>query len=267
MPTTLFSGVIAGTGGLTVTGGMQTLSGVNTYTGATTVSGGTLARQRLRSQRGHDMRGRRHVSQASAPDFVTSTTPASWHPAIPSDTLTVAGNYTGNGGTLQIETVLGGDASPTDRLVVTGNTAGTTNVRVINLGGGGAQTVEGIKIIDVGGASNGSFSLLGDYVFQGEQAVVGGAYAYTLTRAASARRPMATGICVRPDRCRRRRRSGRSISPACRFTRPMPACCKAFNQFGTLQPAHRWRGCSTVIDPQTGDGNTADQGDPDPHRR
>ena len=32
----------------------------------------------------------------------------------------------------------------------------------------GAQTVEGIKIVDVGGASNGIFSLLGDYVFQGE---------------------------------------------------------------------------------------------------
>ncbi|MBB3656742.1 fibronectin-binding autotransporter adhesin [Rhizobium sp. BK650] len=95
-------------------------------------------------------------------------------------TLTISGNYTGNGGTLDIESVLGGDASPTDRLVVTGNTAGTTNVRVTNLGGGGAQTVEGIKIVDVGGTSAGTFSLLGDYVFQGDQAVVGGAYAYRL---------------------------------------------------------------------------------------
>ncbi len=68
-------------------------------------------------------------------------------------TLTIAGSYTGSGGTLEIETVLGGDASPSDRLVVTGDTAGTTNVTVINLGGGGAQTVEGIKIIDVGGLS------------------------------------------------------------------------------------------------------------------
>ncbi|MBB3660652.1 fibronectin-binding autotransporter adhesin [Rhizobium sp. BK650] len=95
-------------------------------------------------------------------------------------TLTISGNYTGNGGTLDIESVLGGDASPTDRLVVTGNTAGTTNVRVTNLGGGGAQTVEGIKIVDVGGTSAGTFSLLGDYVFQGDQAAVGGAYAYRL---------------------------------------------------------------------------------------
>jgi len=95
-------------------------------------------------------------------------------------TLTISGNYTGNGGTLDIETELGGDASPTDRLVVTGNTAGTTNVRVTNLGGGGAETIEGIKIVDVGGTSAGTFSLLGDYVFQGDQAVIGGAYAYRL---------------------------------------------------------------------------------------
>jgi fibronectin-binding autotransporter adhesin len=95
-------------------------------------------------------------------------------------TLTITGNYIGNGGTLAIESVLAGDASLTDRLVVTGNTAGTTNVRVTNLGGAGAQTVEGIKIVDVGGTSAGGFSLIGDYVFQGDQAAVGGAYAYRL---------------------------------------------------------------------------------------
>lgn len=88
--------------------------------------------------------------------------------------------HTGSGGTLEIESVLGDDTSSTDRLVVTGNTSGTTNVKVINLGGGGAQTVEGIKIVDVGGTSAGSFSLLGDYVFEGDQAVVAGAYGYRL---------------------------------------------------------------------------------------
>ncbi len=95
-------------------------------------------------------------------------------------TLTVNGNYTGNGGTLALESVLAGDASSTDRLVVTGDTAGTTTVRVTNLGGTGAQTSEGIKIIDVGGTSAGSFSLDGDYVYNGDQAIVGGAYAYRL---------------------------------------------------------------------------------------
>lgn len=95
-------------------------------------------------------------------------------------TLTISGDYTSNGGALDIESVLGGDASSTDRLVVTGNTAGATNVRVTNLGGTGAQTIDGIKIIDVGGVSAGTFALQGDYVYHGDQAVVAGAYAYRL---------------------------------------------------------------------------------------
>jgi len=99
-------------------------------------------------------------------------------------TLTVAGNYISNGGGLEIETVLGGDGSPSDLLVITGDSIlgiTPTQVGVINLGGAGAPTVEGIKIVDVGGASDpGAFSLNGDYVFEGEQTVVGGAYAYRL---------------------------------------------------------------------------------------
>ena len=99
-------------------------------------------------------------------------------------TLTVAGDYTSNGGGLEIESVLGGDSSPSDLLVITGNSilgTGATRVGVINLGGVGAPTVEGIKIVDVAGASDsGAFSLVSDYVFEGEQAVVGGAYAYRL---------------------------------------------------------------------------------------
>ena len=68
----------------------------------------------------------------------------------------------------------------TDRLVVAGGTSGDTSVTVTNVGGTGAPTVEGIKIIDVGGASEGQFTLVGDYEIAGQQAVVGDAYAYTL---------------------------------------------------------------------------------------
>ncbi|WP_407866395.1 autotransporter outer membrane beta-barrel domain-containing protein [Phyllobacterium phragmitis] len=95
-------------------------------------------------------------------------------------TLTVDGDYIGQGGTLAIEAMLGGDNSPTDLLVVTGSTSGTTNVQVTNLDGSGAQTSNGIKIVDIGGASNGTFTLAGHYTFQGDPAVVGGAYAYRL---------------------------------------------------------------------------------------
>ncbi|UWU30727.1 autotransporter outer membrane beta-barrel domain-containing protein [Rhizobium sp. WSM1274] len=173
-----FAGVIGGTGGLTVTGGNQTLSGVNTYTGATTVSAGRLAvNGSITSALTTSGTG---ILGGTGTIFGDTTNAGTIAPGNSIGTLTITGNYTGTGGTLEIETILGGDASPSDRLVVTGNTAGTTNVTVINLGGGGAQTVEGIKIIDVGGISAGNFSLLGDYVFEGDQAVVAGAYAYRL---------------------------------------------------------------------------------------
>ncbi|WP_163467927.1 autotransporter outer membrane beta-barrel domain-containing protein, partial [Klebsiella michiganensis] len=84
--------------------------------------------------------------------------------------LTVQGKYVGAGGRLEIATVLGNDSSPTSRLVINGATSGTTRVDVINRGGLGAQTVEGIKIIAVAGASNGNFVLNGNYVFQGAPA-------------------------------------------------------------------------------------------------
>ncbi|MGZ2426290.1 autotransporter family protein [Rhizobium laguerreae] len=173
-----FAGVIGGTGGLTVTGGSQTLSGVNTYTGATTVSGGRLSvNGSITSPVTTSGAG---ILGGTGTIFGDVTNAGVLAPGNSIGTLTIAGNYTGTGGTLEIETILGGDASPSDRLVVTGNTAGTTDVTVVNLGGGGAQTVEGIKIIDVGGISAGNFSLLGNYVFEGDQAVVGGAYGYRL---------------------------------------------------------------------------------------
>lgn len=98
-------------------------------------------------------------------------------------TLTIAGNYTGNSGSLlQLETVLGSDASPTDKLIVAGNVAGNTDVKVTNLNGDGAQTANGIRVIEIAGASPANaFTLRGDYRTEtGQQAVIAGAYAYTL---------------------------------------------------------------------------------------
>ena len=60
--------------------------------------------------------------------------------------------------------MLGNDSSKTDLLKIGGDTSGATSVKVINRGGSGAQTVNGIKLIDVSGQSNGTFGLLGDYV-------------------------------------------------------------------------------------------------------
>ncbi|MFK4823141.1 autotransporter outer membrane beta-barrel domain-containing protein [Ochrobactrum quorumnocens] len=96
------------------------------------------------------------------------------------DVVIIGGNYTANGGQMLFDVVLGDDSSKTDMVVINGDTSGTTNVGVNNVGGTGAQTNEGIRIVEVNGASNGSFSLLGDYSVGGKQAVVAGAYAYQL---------------------------------------------------------------------------------------
>ena len=72
-------------------------------------------------------------------------------------TLTINEDYTGNGGKLVFNTVLSDDTSETDRLIVKGNTSGRSAVDVNNIGGAGAQTVEGIEIVSVGGNSEGTF--------------------------------------------------------------------------------------------------------------
>lgn len=98
-------------------------------------------------------------------------------------TLTIDGDYTGKGGLLEIETVLGDDTSATDKLVITGNSSGDTDVKLINRDGLGAQTDKGIKIIEVGGQSDGTFALVSDYTTKdGKKVVIGGAYAYELLK-------------------------------------------------------------------------------------
>lgn len=77
----------------------------------------------------------------------------------PGNVLTVNGNYTGNNGLMTFNATLGGDNSPTDKMNVKGDTQGNTRVRVDNIGGVGAQTVNGIELIEVGGNSAGNFAL------------------------------------------------------------------------------------------------------------
>nr|WP_245430329.1 autotransporter outer membrane beta-barrel domain-containing protein [Rhizobium tropici] len=177
----IFNGVISGSGTIRQIGsGLTRLTADSSaFSGTTSIEAGTLSVNGSLCGDVNVLSGGRlqGIGTVCDTDNFAGGTVA---PGNSIGTLTVAGNYTGDGGRLEIESQLGGDASPTDRLVVTGNTSGTTNVKVINVGGAGAQTVEGIRIVEVGGASNGIFSLAGDYTFQGQQAVVGGAYAYRL---------------------------------------------------------------------------------------
>uniref|UniRef100_UPI00333E3DBB autotransporter family protein n=1 Tax=Castellaniella defragrans TaxID=75697 RepID=UPI00333E3DBB len=97
------------------------------------------------------------------------------------DRLTVMGGYAGQNGVVVLDTALGDDASPTDKLVAQ-STSGTSGLLVRNAGGMGARTVgDGIEVVQVEGASDGVFSLAaGDYAVDGRPAIVAGAYAYQL---------------------------------------------------------------------------------------
>jgi len=186
-----FNNGIGGTGSLTKAGsGTLVLGGTSNYAGATTVAAGTLAAavdNAFNASSAYTVQANATLDLAGHAQRVAALNNAGTvhFGAAPGSTLTVQGDYAGQGGTLLFNTALGDDGSATDKLVVAGNTSGNTTVRVNNVGGAGAQTTQGIKLIDVQGTSSGTFALQGDYVFQGQQAVVAGAYAYRLYQGAT----------------------------------------------------------------------------------
>lgn len=97
----------------------------------------------------------------------------------PNDTLRIDGNYTGNGGVLALQTVLGNDSSASDKLIVNqGVISGSTAIQITNLGGlGAATTADGIRVVD---AQNGATSSSGAFSLNGIAAA--GPYNYYLYR-------------------------------------------------------------------------------------
>lgn len=93
------------------------------------------------------------------------------------DTLTVQGNYVGNSGQLLLQSLVAGDDSPSDKLVVNdGSLGGATVISVSNVGGLGALTqVNGIQLVQAQGSTvstDNAFTLSGP--------VSAGAYDYYL---------------------------------------------------------------------------------------
>lgn len=86
--------------------------------------------------------------------------------------LEVVNTYDTDGGTLVLNTRLGGDDSATDLLHVQGDAGGSGMVRVVNAQGAGGLTSEGIRVIQVDGGSTAELSLAGR--------VVAGAHEYAL---------------------------------------------------------------------------------------
>ncbi|HDL6962652.1 TPA: autotransporter outer membrane beta-barrel domain-containing protein [Yersinia enterocolitica] len=171
--------------------GLLVLSALNQYTGSTTVNGGTLRTDiadSLLSSREVTVNGGvldlngidQRVQQLNLNNTGTlafgkvNGRAVNAAAANAFTTLTVTGDYQGNNGLLSLNTRLGDDSSLSDKLVVEGNTAGTTRVQVNNAGGSGAQTLNGIEVVQVKGQSDGVFTQAGR--------IVAGAYDYFLGR-------------------------------------------------------------------------------------
>lgn len=90
-------------------------------------------------------------------------------------TLTINGDYHGDGGKLFFNGVLTDDLSPIDKMVIHGNATGSTKVAVNNLGGLGEETINGIEIIQIDGTS-----LRDTFIQDGR--IVAGAYDYFVTK-------------------------------------------------------------------------------------
>src|SRR5690606_5175588 len=96
------------------------------------------------------------------------------------NTLTV-GSYNGIGGGIAINTFLGSDGSPSDRLVINGGVAtGASSIFVNNVGGAGAATPgNGILVVS---AINGATTTAG--AFNLTAPLLAGPYRYDLFRGA-----------------------------------------------------------------------------------
>lgn len=87
--------------------------------------------------------------------------------------FTINGDYTGSAGSqIVMNSQLGEDSSPTDHLSITGSSYGQSGVSIANIGGLGAQTVNGMEIVSVSGSSEAQLTL--------SKPVVAGAYEYGL---------------------------------------------------------------------------------------
>ena len=104
-------------------------------------------------------------------------------------------NYTGTGGEILLNTYLGGDGSPSDRLIINGGTAtGSTGLFIHNTTGQGAETTgNGILVVN---AINGGTTIPGAFMLTGE--VRGGAFDYVTGHYLSSTVVFASLVSSRP---------------------------------------------------------------------
>jgi outer membrane autotransporter protein len=169
------SGVISGSGGslVKVGTGTLTLAGANTYGGATIVETGVLAAGATNTFSPNSA-----VTVASGATLelngFNQTIPGLTNAGLvnmgigtPPGTLLATTNYIGNGGTIAMNTFLGTDGSPSDKLVINAGTAtGSSFIHITNAGGPGEQTNgNGILVVQ---ATNGGSTAGANFALNGE---------------------------------------------------------------------------------------------------
>lgn len=148
---------------------------LNTDNSLNTVDNGYIYLDMSRTSSIWNMTGDSVVTRLDLNDANLTYAAPTQHSSFTPKFLHVIEDYSGNNGILTLNTVLGGDDSPTDKLYVHGDVeAGNTQVSINNIGGQGDLTNQGIEIVNVGGQSIGTFTKYGR--------IVAGAYDYDVVR-------------------------------------------------------------------------------------
>ena len=263
----MFAPAISGNGTVNVLAGTTTLTGANSYSGATNVVAGTLRAGALNTFSPNspvtvasggtlDLNGFNQtvpsVTNAGLVNMGTGTAPG---------TVLTTTSYIGAGGTIAMNTFLGGDGSPSDRLVINGGSAsGNSFLRITNAGGPGAETVaNGIPVVQ---AINGGTTTPGAFALAGE--VRGGAFDYRLFRGGLERQQSQRLV---PALELRRRTDAADPPPSCRRSLPtdpppdplppgvFPIIGPEIATYGVVQPIARQLGMTTLgtLHERTGD--------------
>lgn len=186
-----YAGLLSGSGGIEKTGaGRLVLSGTNAYSGATTVMSGTLkagAAGTFSAASAHTVAAGATLDTGGFDQRVAALHNAgtvNLLSASAGSTLTVTGAYVGQGGTLNLGTVLGGSNSLSDRLVLSGpgaSAGGHTTLRITNLGGLGALTTgNGIEVVSARNGATTTAQTTRDAFTLANGHVDAGAYEYRL---------------------------------------------------------------------------------------
>ena len=175
MGSAVLNGDVSGTGsgtkvnesfepGTTVNGNLTSSDGAavttsfgGTWNGTSTLSGGTTDLEFTDASAVWNMAAASEVTSLKQSSG-TINFPAAPSTGFTGTTLTIDGDYSADGGTVNMNTVLQGDASAHDEIIVNGNTSGTANLVFTKVSGWGSQTVDGIKVVQVGGDSDAVFT-------------------------------------------------------------------------------------------------------------